>query len=1018
MAERETELFMKTQRLTIVMLALLAAFGAAACATTPTQQAENISPDENSNATPTPLRTPAGGQIATRPAGQRDDGDAFSPENVELATKQPFLVLIRKDGCDDCDRLSGAIRELSKAEPRMLFFVLNIDDPKVGADDKKVVDENAKSINVGLSDSRKSKLPYAAIFGARGAAPEARYEVRGLAQGDRGLEDAVALLSGATASTRRSSGLNKEEMNTLVKSEVARQIVELRQGLAKDPNFQKGLLEDETFKERVKSVLLADDAFKAGLAAGLAGDVDFQKQVKPDAINVKTVMAFAVLGLFPLLALALGARNLWELRRAGLKPQHPYARRRRRVFSKALKSGKGLIEGLRSDVEVIEQRVKTMEEAKTTASAEETKAEPDAEVQRAVLVTLKEIVEEAAEPSRTSEGDLKTKEAGVQLWSVIDRSVGKLRLELEPRIESLETRRQEHASSPHTAGWVTMTELDEKLGEASNALTGKINEQGTELSADIENVRVELLDKIASEMASFQTDLDFDKALGVQTGAGKENGRGAEGAGLQAAVAVAPQEDAQAAHAGAWEPERPEERAPERPAGPPAEDAGLRDELDGLRQQVGTLGTLEQRVAKLEESPTTEPTGVAELKGELGVLREQLQTAGQGDRQALENRVESLEKQLGKSRIQMLKLWKRLRQRLANRVKQAGNSLGELRESFTAQLAQQGRDGEVARRELEQKLQDLRESGEFSHLNLTNVTNVTNATSQTVAEVVRRLLDAHEAKMAAGLPADEAGRAEAARALESQRKQLREADAEVAPLVRTMTELTELAASSRKLPPEIKSKLSEFLDNAAKFGRLESLACARLETLRSNSVRSLYEKFRGHREELELQFTSGASSADKFANDGLKLLDSYSGRAADGESASAVSQEELKVWASGAEDRLMDWYSDFFQLHTRLHEARRAGGAIDDAVFQEVAGTLKVAREVLSRFDIQPEEIVIGQTLYDGRLHDFTQMRESSHPTHTIIEVLKSGFHRMRDGETIRRPKVVVAGTGAVSGAA
>jgi hypothetical protein len=303
---------------------------------------------------------------------------------------------------------------------------------------------------------------------------------------------------------------------------------------------------------------------------------------------------------------------------------------------------------------------------------------------------------------------------------------------------------------------------------------------------------------------------------------------------------------------------------------------------------------------------------------------------------------------------------------------------------------------------------------------LANVREHARATSQTVAEVVRRLLAAHEAKLAAGLPADEEGRAEAARALEWQRKQLREAAAEVAPLVRTMTELTELAASSRKLPPEIKSKLSEFLDNAAKFGRLEISAGARLEDLRSNSVRSFYEKFRSQREELELRFPSGDASADKFANEGLRLLDSYSGGAADGESAAAasVSREELKAWTSGAEEHLMDWYSDFFQLHTRLQEARRAGGAIEDAIFQGVAGALKVAREVLSRFDIQPEEIVIGQTLYDGRLHDFAQMRESSHPAHTIIEVLKSGFHRMRDGETIRRPKVVVTGTGSVSGSA
>jgi hypothetical protein len=984
---------MKTQRLRIAALVLLAALCASACSAPP-QQAENVPPVETNSAASTPR--PAGREAAA-PAPQRDDGDAFTPANVELATKQPFLVLIRKNDCAYCDRLSVAMRELSKVEPRMLFFVLNIDDPRVGENDKKVVDENAKSINVGLTDSRKSNPPYAAVFGAGGKTPKSQFEVSGEKGDDAGHNAAVAVLRDAVADARGGGGAGKEEMNALVKGEVARQLGELKQGLAKDPDFQKSLLEDEAFRARVKSVVLADDAFRGAVAAGLAGDAEFQKKVKSGPVDTKTVMAYAALGLFPLLALGLGAWNFRELRR-----KHPYARRRRRVFSKALKSGKGLIGKLRSDVDSIEARVGEVEKAAQTPGGGETKPAPDDEVRQAVLVMLNDVVGEAAGPTRSGEADLKTKEAGLHLWNLIDGNVGKLRLELNPRIETLEAGLNSHVESPHGAGGLTAKEVEDKIDSACLHLMKKIDKGDLELSNEIEKVRDELLGKIESGTAGFRN--APGAGLGGQTGGSKENGRGGQGAGIQAGVAVAPpQGDAQAARTGASGTERPGEKTP----GPPAET-----EPGGIREQVGTLGALELRVAKLEETSVT-PQDVAELKGELVGLRGQLKTAGQEGWRALETRVESVERRLRKSRVQMSKLLNRLRKMLKGISSQASNSLRELR----TQLTQQGEGGEAARQALEQRLQDLREDGELAHLELTDVTK---ATSKTVAEIVRRLLDAHEAKMAAGLPADEEGRAESARALEWQRKQLHETAAEVAPLVGAMTELTELAASTPKLPPEIKSKLAGFLDDAAKFGRLEGAAGARLEALHSNSARSLYEKFRGEREELERRLASGDASADGFANDGLKLLDGYAAGAADdgASAASSVSGEELKAWASGADERLMDWYSDFFQLHTRLQEARRAGGAIDDAVFQGVGGALKVAREVLSRFDIQPKEIVIGQTLYDGRLHDFTEMRQSSHPTQTIVEVLKSGFHRMRDGETLRRPKVVVAGTGSASGAA
>lgn len=962
---------MKTQRLRIAALALLAALCASACSTT-TPPAENVPPvEDNSNAAPS--KTPPAGQV-NPPAGQRDDGDAFSSGNVELSKKQPFLVLIRKNECVYCDRLSLSMRDLSKGEPRMLFFVLNLDDAKIA--------EYSKSINVDVTDNRKSNLPYATVFGANGSSPKPQFEVSGVKEKAEEYNAAVDVLKNAVAETRGGAGTNKDEINTLVKSEVAKQLGELKQALARDPDFQRSLLEDETFRADVTNTLLTDDKFRAGLVDKLSLNQEFKLLMTAGVINTKTVVAAVTLGLLPLLALALGLWNFWERRRAhaavaALKSieetpaeQHTEIDSADTIHDAGATHEETLIT-LRTDVDGIDARVKQIEDADAARSSAETKAAPDAQVRRAVLVTLKDVVAVAAEPARPREMEQEIEQAGLQLLGIIDRPVGDLRLNLQGQIDALKEKREEQTPLTHVVGGVTMQEVDEKLVESQLVLTQKIEKGDADLVHDMEALRTELLDKIASEMSDFQADLSVDIAQVGPRGTGKENGRGEEGAGMQASVAVVPQEEAPATRTDASGPGLPEEKAPELFAGTAPDAALLRGELDDLRRQVGTLGTLESRV-------------------------------------------ENLEQQLRRSRAQMLKLWKRLTRMLKDAASQVADSFGNLRQNFVTQLAQQNEDDNAAREALEQKLDNLRESGEFAHFELTNTTRVT---SQTVAKVVRQLLDTHEAKMASALPASDEGQAEAARSLEWCQKHLREVAAKVIPLVESVTELTETAGAAQKLPPGTDGELAEFRNAAANFGRLEQLSGERLNALRTNSARSVYDRFRAEREELERQFSAGEINGDRFSNESLTLLDIYAAAVPGGVGA-AAGNEEVKSWASGAEDRLMDWYSDFFQLHTRLLEARRAGGAVDDAVIQGTTRTLKVAREVLSRFDIQPEEIFIGQTIYDGRMHDYALTRESSYPTHTIIEVWSSGFRRLRDGETLRRPRVVVAGTGSASGAA
>jgi hypothetical protein len=119
----------------------------------------------------------------------------------------------------------------------------------------------------------------------------------------------------------------------------------------------------------------------------------------------------------------------------------------------------------------------------------------------------------------------------------------------------------------------------------------------------------------------------------------------------------------------------------------------------------------------------------------------------------------------------------------------------------------------------------------------------------------------------------------------------------------------------------------------------------------------------------------------------------------------------LSGLSSGAADRLMNWYDDFFQLHS---QAIASQSSIDEETARELARIRRTARDTLLRFDIQPEEIQPGQTSFDHRLHEAAVVTQSSQfPANTVIGVQQCGFRRASSGEVLRRPKVVVARVGA-----
>lgn len=280
-------------------------------------------------------------------------------------------------------------------------------------------------------------------------------------------------------------------------------------------------------------------------------------------------------------------------------------------------------------------------------------------------------------------------------------------------------------------------------------------------------------------------------------------------------------------------------------------------------------------------------------------------------------------------------------------------------------------------------------------------------TSGAMANGLLWLGNMEAARIASSRAGDEGGKDQTISGLEEAAERLRDSAARVAPLAERMGRLVEAVSERPQVSQELKDKLRGFLRDVEWFGRREGEIRQRVAALRGASAGSRYQEFLGEQETLRARFGEGELTAAQFEAAYRESFNShFSQVAADG--AAAADDAELGRGLPRVEDQLMDWFSNFSQLVSRVRGSN-AAGSVDGDTVEEMHDALNVAREVLIRFDIQPEEIEIGKTVYDPRVHQLVLARQSTYPAHTVVDVQQSGFRRVRDGETLRRPQVVVA---------
>ena len=119
---------------------------------------------------------------------------------------------------------------------------------------------------------------------------------------------------------------------------------------------------------------------------------------------------------------------------------------------------------------------------------------------------------------------------------------------------------------------------------------------------------------------------------------------------------------------------------------------------------------------------------------------------------------------------------------------------------------------------------------------------------------------------------------------------------------------------------------------------------------------------------------------------------------------------DLRQIAADVPDYLMDWFDKLFQLQS---QTRASAAQVDSETISELSLIQQLMRDALNKFDIQPEEIKLGQTSFDSRLYDATLVTQTTQfPVNTVVEVNHCGFRKLSTGEVLRRPKVVVSGMG------
>lgn len=260
----------------------------------------------------------------------------------------------------------------------------------------------------------------------------------------------------------------------------------------------------------------------------------------------------------------------------------------------------------------------------------------------------------------------------------------------------------------------------------------------------------------------------------------------------------------------------------------------------------------------------------------------------------------------------------------------------------------------------------------------------------------------------------EAERASAIALLERYEEPLRVNAGRVEPLAQAVAALMEKVEAQPQLPPELLSRAQSLHQDIGRFDLWQTNVSAQLAALKRGSFNARNASLQADQQRLIEQVSAGNLSVTQMVQKSRELLDHHFPRSAQKSPAKLPSAEDeidLRKRVAGAPEFLMDWFDSFSQFQSQIISGQSSRVPLDPDMMSRLVQIQMLAREVLSKFDIQPEEIQVGRTGYDRRLHEATLVRQSQQfPINTVIEVLRYGFRRMSTGEVLRRPQVVVAG--------
>jgi uncharacterized protein YoxC len=262
---------------------------------------------------------------------------------------------------------------------------------------------------------------------------------------------------------------------------------------------------------------------------------------------------------------------------------------------------------------------------------------------------------------------------------------------------------------------------------------------------------------------------------------------------------------------------------------------------------------------------------------------------------------------------------------------------------------------------------------------------------------------------------DRADRAEVIKVV-GQYKEMCSANAKrVQPLAIEVRRLCEMLRIRPAVPREFAARVNDLNDGIQQFERWYVETGDRMASLEGGSMADRHSGFRAREGELARQLELGSISITDYVRRYRDLMEqSFPQGMQDGYAALSVAdhEQDLKTRQMEVPRYLMDWFDGLVQLQSQVSAS---SDWMDDQVAAALVRIQQLGREALGRFDMQPEEIQVGQTTFDRRLHDAGLIaRSPQYPSNTVIGIQQCGFRKISTGEVLRRPKVVVAGVGVV----